>query len=89
MSLRDSQGTPDAVKRLLDDLTNLPGIGKRSAERIVFYLIKEDKDLAISLSKSIEDVKCKVVCCEICNNIETSLLVRYAKIRNETPLLSL
>lgn len=69
MSLRDSQGTPDAVKRLLDDLTNLPGIGKRSAERIVFYLIKEDKDLAISLSKSIEDVKCKVVCCEICNNI--------------------
>lgn len=69
MSLRDSKGTPEAVKRLLDGLTDLPGIGKRSAERIAFHLIKDADNLALHLSKAIEDVKNKVVCCTICNNI--------------------
>ena len=69
MSLRDSKGTPEAVKRLLDGLTDLPGIGKRSAERIAFHLIKDAENLALHLSKAIEDVKNKVVCCTICNNI--------------------
>ena len=69
MSLRDSKGTPEAVKRLLDGLTDLPGIGKRSAERIAFHLIKDADNLALHLSKAIEDVKNKVVCCTVCNNI--------------------
>lgn len=69
MSLRDSKGTPEAVKRLLDCLTHLPGIGKRSAERIAFFLIKDVGTEAMDLSKAIADVKQRVVCCEICNNI--------------------
>ncbi len=69
MSLRDSKGTPEPVKRLLDALTRLPGIGKRSAERIAFFLIKDDDASALSLAQSIQDVKNKVVCCDICKNI--------------------
>lgn len=69
MSLRDSKGTPETVRRLLDGLTRLPGIGKRSAERIAFFLIKDDAEQALSLSKSIADVKQRVVCCDVCNNI--------------------
>ena len=69
MSLRDSKGTPEPVKRLLDGLTRLPGIGKRSAERIAFFLIKDAEDDALSLSQSIADVKQRVVCCRVCNNI--------------------
>ena len=69
MSLRDSKGTPEPVKRLLDCLTSLPGIGKRSAERIAFYLIKDSDQNAIAFSKAIADVKNNVVCCSICNNI--------------------
>jgi recombination protein RecR len=69
MSLRDSKGTPEPVRRLLDSLTSLPGIGKRSAERIAFFLIKDVGDDALELSQAISDVKHKVVCCEICNNI--------------------
>ncbi|MDP7006512.1 MAG: recombination mediator RecR [Phycisphaerales bacterium] len=69
MSLRDSKGTPKPVKRLLDCLTVLPGIGKRSAERIAFYLIKDVNNEAMDLSRAISDVKQQVVCCEICNNI--------------------
>jgi recombination protein RecR len=69
MSLRDSKGTPEPVRRLLDSLTKLPGIGKRSAERIAFYLIKDAENEAIPLSQAISDVKHRVVCCTICNNI--------------------
>jgi recombination protein RecR len=69
MSLRDSKGTPEPVRRLLDGLTRLPGIGKRSAERIAFFLIKDSHEEALALSQSISDVKKRVVCCNICNNI--------------------
>ncbi len=72
MSLRDSKGTPDPVRRLLDGLTRLPGIGKRSAERIAFFLIKDETEDALELSKSIADIKQCVVCCDICNNIADS-----------------
>ena len=69
MSFRDSKGTPEPVRRLLDELTRLPGIGKRSAERIAFHLIKDEANQAIELSKAIADVKHRVVCCDVCNNI--------------------
>lgn len=69
MSLRDSKGTPEPVRRLLDCLTSLPGIGKRSAERIAFHIIKDANDDAVALSQAIVDVKYRVVCCDICNNI--------------------
>ena len=72
MSLRDSKGTPEPVRRLLDSLTRLPGIGKRSAERIAFFLIKDETKDALELSKSIADIKQRVVCCDICNNIADS-----------------
>lgn len=72
MSLRDSKGTPETVRRLLDGLAQLPGIGKRSAERIAFHLIKDEDQQALDLSQAIEDVKNKVVCCSVCNNIADS-----------------
>lgn len=69
MSLRDSKGTPEPVRRLLDCLTSLPGIGKRSAERLAFHLIKDVDNDAVELSQAIADVKFRVVCCDVCNNI--------------------
>tara|TARA_X000000368_G_scaffold412559_1_gene399170 strand:- start:614 stop:1252 length:639 start_codon:yes stop_codon:yes gene_type:complete len=72
MSMRDSKGTPEPVRRLLDNLTKLPGIGKRSAERIAFYIIKDGQQTALDLSTAISDVKKRVVCCDICNNIADS-----------------
>ena len=69
MSLRDSAATPLPVRELLDALTSLPGIGKRSAERIAFHLIKTNEDDAMALSHAIADVKHNVSCCNICNNL--------------------
>ncbi|MBT4531012.1 MAG: recombination protein RecR [Phycisphaerae bacterium] len=72
MSLRDSKGTPESVRALLDGLARLPGIGKRSAERIAFFLIKDEKESALELSQAIADIKHRVVCCDVCNNIADS-----------------
>ena len=69
MSLRDSAATPLPVRELLDALTSLPGIGKRSAERIAFHLIKTSEEDAMALSNAIADVKHNVSCCNICNNL--------------------
>ena len=69
MSLRDSAATPLPVRELLDALTSLPGIGKRSAERIAFHLIKTSEEDAMALSQAIADIKHNVSCCNICNNL--------------------
>ncbi|MDP6602096.1 MAG: recombination mediator RecR [Phycisphaerales bacterium] len=69
MSLRESPGTPEPIRRLLDALTSLPGIGRRSAERITFHLINASAEDAMALSRAIADTKQQVRCCSICSNI--------------------
>ncbi len=57
------------LQRLIEELTRLPGIGPRSAERIAFYLLKSERDQALALSDAIRDVKTKVRPCERCFNL--------------------
>ncbi|MBN4060254.1 recombination protein RecR [Planctomycetaceae bacterium AH-315-I19] len=47
----------------------MPGIGKRTAERLAFYLLKSDKDDAIKLATAIHDVKTSLRHCSVCFNI--------------------
>lgn len=64
---------PAPVERLLAELTRLPGIGRRSAERIAFHLLRGDKTSAERLARAITDVKAAVGHCRICANLtETS-----------------
>lgn len=60
---------PEPVDRLIDELTKLPGIGRRSAERIAFFLLKSTREEAGALSKAINDVKSRVRHCAICFNL--------------------
>jgi len=60
---------PESVRRLIERLTRLPGIGSRSAERLAFYVLKSEPDEALALAKAIEDVKSKVRHCSVCFNI--------------------
>lgn len=54
---------------LLEELQRLPGIGKKSAQRIALYLLKRPKNEALHLSKAIEAVKERVRSCSRCFNI--------------------
>ncbi len=57
------------LQRLIEELTRLPGIGPRSAERIAFYLLKSERDAALALADAIRDVKTKIRPCERCFNL--------------------
>ena len=63
---------PNSLQRLINELSKLPGIGPKSAQRLAFYLLKRDNIDISCLSSSIADVKNGVVFCSICfNMVET------------------
>ncbi|MBC24536.1 MAG: recombination protein RecR [Phycisphaerae bacterium] len=64
-----SRSYPDSVTQLIDQLSSLPGIGKRSAERLTFYLLKSSTEQALGLASAIEAVKREIRHCSICSNL--------------------
>lgn len=58
-----------SVESLITELSKMPGIGRKSAQRIAFYLLKVSTDEALPLAKAIETVKEKVTFCSTCFNI--------------------
>lgn len=61
-----------AMNRLIQQLTRLPGIGKRSAERIAFHLLKQSPEDSFDLAAAIRDLKTNVRHCSICFNLTES-----------------
>ena len=60
---------PEPVERLIGELASLPGIGRRSAERLAFHLLKADEPTALALARAIVDVKRAVRHCSVCSNL--------------------
>ncbi len=67
MSSPAARGNPEPVERLISALMSLPGIGRRSAERIAFHVLKGSPEDAARLAGAIRDVKEKVSACSICS----------------------
>jgi recombination protein RecR len=59
----------DAVEKLQRELTKLPGIGPKSAERIAHFLLGGDRKTGISLAESLREVVEKVRPCRECFNL--------------------
>lgn len=60
---------PDSVERLVAEFAKLPGIGRRSAERLAFHVLKSGSEEALGLARAIADVKERVRHCSICWNL--------------------
>lgn len=60
---------PEPVDRLIQEMATLPGIGRRSAERLAFHILKSDEPTAMKLARAIVDVKKAVRHCRICSNL--------------------
>ena len=60
------------IKRLIEELKKIPGIGRKSAQRMCFYLLRADRQHAVDLANAILDARGKTFFCSICNNITTS-----------------
>ena len=58
-----------SVERLANRLARMPGIGRKSAARLAFYILKLTDDEAFELSDLIREVKEKVGICSQCFNI--------------------
>jgi recombination protein RecR len=58
-----------AVENLVAQLTRLPGIGTRTAQRLAFHLLSTSKPEALALAAAIEDVKERVRFCRECGNL--------------------
>ncbi len=63
-----SSGLP-ALDRALEALAKLPGVGRRSAERMVFHLLKADRAEVFALAEAIRDIKEKIRPCGECGSL--------------------
>lgn len=61
-----------AVSELVDQLGRLPGIGRKSAERLAFHLLRVSETEALALAESIRRVRQDVRYCEQCFNLSES-----------------
>lgn len=59
----------ESIEKLIEKLSRLPGIGRRSAERIINYILSAPKEEVNGLSQAIDKVKESVRFCSICNNL--------------------
>ena len=57
------------VNRLIGELSKLPGIGQRTAQRLAFYILSLPEEEALPLADAVREVKEKVGQCEVCFNL--------------------
>jgi recombination protein RecR len=57
------------VQRLVSELSKLPGIGNRTAQRLAFHILRASEEDAFGLADAIRDVKEKIGLCEVCFNL--------------------
>jgi recombination protein RecR len=59
----------ESVTKLIDELAKLPGIGRKSAERLAYHVLRVHKDEALALADAIRNVKENVRYCRTCYNL--------------------
>ena len=79
---------PEPLERLIQELSRLPGIGPKTAQRLAFHLLRVDRQRAESLAQAIGDVKARIGYCERCYNIaEGSLCAICLSSRRDASVL--
>ena len=63
------QTLPKSIERLINQFSQLPGVGPKTASRLVFYLIRNNTVDLKELSGAVADLKASLVYCSICHNI--------------------
>ena len=59
----------DSLEKLIEQFSKFPGIGRKTAQRMAFFVLKERQEEAEALAQALLDVKSKVSYCSICFNI--------------------
>jgi len=67
------------IQDLIDELSRLPGIGPKSAQRLAFYLVKAPPDEAKRLAEAISNAKERISFCKECGNVAEGDLCRICR----------
>lgn len=79
---------PEPLERLIHELSRLPGVGPKTAQRLAFHLLRADRQRADALAQAITDLKLRIGYCERCYNIaEGSLCAICSSSRRDPSLL--
>lgn len=60
---------PPALENLIDKFASLPGIGRKSAQRLAFYVLSLPESEALDFAAAITSAKSSVRCCRVCQNL--------------------
>ena len=59
---------PPALEKLVEQFARLPGVGKKSAQRLAFYILSLPPEAAQEFADAITGAKAAIACCPICQN---------------------
>ena len=54
------------LDRLVDELSRLPGIGRKTATRLAFHVLRAPEEEARALARAIDEVRAKLSICSVC-----------------------
>ena len=60
---------PASLENLIDKFASLPGIGRKSAQRLAFHILSLPESEALSFADAVVDARKSVHCCRICQNL--------------------
>ena len=67
------------VRDLIDELSKLPGIGPKSAQRLAFYIMKAPSEEAQKLAQALIAIKEKIRFCTVCYNVADQELCEFCR----------
>jgi recombination protein RecR len=59
----------DPIRRLVQELSRLPGIGEKTATRLAFHLVRGNRQQVLDLAQALTDVTDKIRLCSVCMNM--------------------
>jgi recombination protein RecR len=75
------------VQRLITELSKLPGIGGRTAQRLAFHVLRSSEEEAGALADAIREVKARIGLCEVCFNLADGPRCRICEDERRDPEL--
>jgi recombination protein RecR len=61
--------TSEALQQLIEEFAKLPGIGRKTAQRLALFVLKQPREEAVRMAKALVNVKDRIRCCSVCSNI--------------------
>ena len=61
--------TSEALQQLIEEFARLPGIGRKTAQRLALYILKQDREDVVRMARALVNVKERIRYCSVCWNI--------------------